>query len=84
MEKDIEKEVLAIVSGKCLEGYEPKMDSDLYDDLAFDSLDVVEVAIDTERRFGIMINDADYDKWRTPADIVRSVEKELKEKEEAL
>ena len=47
-------------------------------------MDVEEVAIDTERRFGIMINDADYDKWRTPADIVRSVEKKLKEKEEAL
>lgn len=81
---DIEKEVLTIVSAKCLTEDEPKMDSDLFDNLAFDSLDVVEVAIDTERRFGIMINDADYDKWRTPADIVRSVEKELKEKEEAL
>lgn len=75
---------MAIVSAKCLTEDEPKMDSDLFDNLAFDSLDVVEVAIDTERRFGIMINDADYDKWRTPADIVRSVEKELKEKEEAL
>lgn len=75
---------MAIVSGKCLTGDESKMDSDLYDDLAFDSLDVVEVVIDTDRRFGIMINDADYDKWRTPADIVRSVEKELKEKEARL
>lgn len=75
---------MTIVSAKCLTEDEPKMDSDLFDNLAFDSLDVVEVAIDTERRFGIMINDADYDKWRTPADIVRSVEKELKEKEEAL
>ena len=81
---DIEKEVLTIVSAKCLTEDEPKMDSDLFDNLAFDSLDVVEVCIDVERRFGIMINDADYDKWRTPADIVRSVEKELKEKEEAL
>lgn len=75
---------MTIVSAKCLTEDEPKMDSDLFDNLAFDSLDVVEVAIDTERRFGIMINDADYDKWRTPADIVRRVEKELKEKEEAL
>ena len=75
---------MAIVSQKCLTGDEPKMDSYLYDDLAFDSLDVVEVAIDTERRFGIMINDADYDKWRTPADIVRTVEKALKEKEARL
>ena len=78
---DIKKEVLAIVSAKCLTEDDPKMDSDLYDDLAFDSLDVVEVCIDVERRFGINVEPADYDHWRTPADICRTVREMLERKE---
>ena len=49
-------------------------DSRLVDDLGMDSLDAVELAIATERQFGLSISDEQVSKLVTVADIMKLVE----------
>lgn len=53
----------------------------LYDDLGFDSLDLVEILIDVEVEYDISIRDEDSDQWQTIDDIVKTCEDCLKAKE---
>ena len=44
---------------------------DIYNDLGFDSLDAVELALKVETKYDIVINDEDLEKFRTVDDIVK-------------
>lgn len=48
-------------------------DSDLREDLGADSLDLVEVGMDLEDEFGILVSDEDIEKFVTVEDIVEFV-----------
>ncbi len=52
---------------------EIKLDARLIDDLGMDSLDAVELAIATEREFGVAISDDQVAKLETTADIMALV-----------
>lgn len=52
----------------------------LYDDLGFDPLDLVEILIEVEREYNISIRDEDSDQWQTIDDIVKTCEEYLKAK----
>lgn len=51
-----------------------RWDADLRDDLGADSLDAVELAHAVEEEFGIQVSDAAADAWRTPDDMLATVE----------
>lgn len=55
----------------------------LGDDLAVDSLDLLEVVIDLESVFGICVPERDVDRLRTVADLVHVVAKYLWERDHA-
>lgn len=50
-------------------------DQHLVNDLAFDSLDRVDLSLTLERKFDIKIDDEATDGWRTVADVVKTVER---------
>lgn len=56
-----------------------RLDAKLGDDLGMDSLDAVELAIATERQFGIGVSDEQIAKLGTVADIVALVQRLLDE-----
>lgn len=51
-----------------------KPESNLIEDLQMDDLDIVELAIDIEEEFGIMLDD-DFEESKTVADVIAAVEK---------
>lgn len=53
------------------------LESDLEKDLGADSLDIVELVMDIERKFGVAVSDADAATIRTVGDAVRFVHAEL-------
>jgi acyl carrier protein len=53
--------------------------SDLYDDLMFDELDIVELLIALEEVFNIIIEDDDAFQWKTVKDIISYVADEKEE-----
>lgn len=53
------------------------LESDLEKDLGADSLDIVELIMDIERKFGVAVSDADAATIRTVGDAVRFVHAEL-------
>lgn len=57
----------------CDEG-ELKMETSLVDDLGADSLDAVELIMALEDEFGIKIDEADHDKFKTIGSIVEYIE----------
>ena len=54
-------------------------ESKLNDDLAFDSLDYVDLAVKLEEEFDIKIEDDAIDEWKTVQDIVDYVDKLLQQ-----
>jgi len=87
MRDNVEPRVRAVVADHLGVGSEDlTQDVSLIDDLAADSLDLVEVAIALETTFGIVISEAAIDQVRTYGDLVETVEalaRERRELEEA-
>ena len=54
-------------------------ESKLNDDLVFDSLDYVDLAVKLEKEFDIKIEDDVIDKWKTVQDVVDYVDKLLQQ-----
>ena len=51
-----------------------KDDSNLIKDLKYDDLDLVELVMAVEEKFGIDVDDEEADKWKKVSDIVKCVE----------
>jgi acyl carrier protein len=47
-------------------------------DLGLDSLDVVELAMEVEREFDLIVSDIEVESWLTVEDILKTVETKLK------
>ncbi|CAB4133538.1 AcpP Acyl carrier protein [uncultured Caudovirales phage] len=71
-------EILSKQFGKTPEEINPN--KSLSDDLGADSLDVMEIITDTEYKFGITIEDGEYEHCNTVQDIINLIEKKLKDK----
>ena len=72
---DLEGRVKQILTNRLgMSGDEITPDSRLVDDLGMDSLDAVELAIATERQFGLSISDEQVAKLVTVADIMKLVQ----------
>jgi len=72
---DLEAQVKQILTTRLgMPAAEITPDSRLVDDLGMDSLDAVELAIATERQFGLSISDEQVSKLVTVADIMKLVE----------
>ncbi len=71
----LEDDVKKIVSEKLSVSIdEVKIDSNFIDDLKADSLDIVELGMAFEDKFGVSIPDEDYEKLRTVKDAVNYIE----------
>jgi acyl carrier protein len=71
----LEDDVKKIVSEKLSVAIdEVKIDSNFIDDLKADSLDIVELGMAFEDKFGVSIPDEDYEKLRTVKDAVNYIE----------
>ncbi len=71
----LEDDVKKIVSEKLSVSIdEVKSDSNFIDDLKADSLDIVELGMAFEDKFGVSIPDEDYEKLRTVSDAVKYIE----------
>jgi acyl carrier protein len=71
----LEDEVKKIVSEKLSVSIdEVKIDSNFIDDLKADSLDIVELGMAFEDKFGVSIPDEDYEKLRTVKNAVDYIE----------
>ena len=71
----LEDDVKKIVSEKLSVSIdEVKLDSNFIDDLKADSLDIVELGMAFEDKFGVSIPDEDYEKLRTVNDAVQYIE----------
>jgi acyl carrier protein len=67
----LEDQVIAIVSQKLSVPIEEiKLESNFIEDLRADSLDLVELGMAFEDKFGVSIPDEDYEKLKTVADSV--------------
>lgn len=71
--KDIKEKICYIVADKMEENVEITENSDFAFDLGLDSLDMVEVFMDTETVFGINISKYEEDDIKTVSDLVRLV-----------
>lgn len=87
MTASLESRVHALIAHNVTFGDEAKITptADIFDDLGFDSRDIVEVIIGAEEEFGIpAIPDEAYQNVRTVADVVavvqRAVEKQVRVK----
>ena len=47
----------------------------LNEDLGLDSLDLVEIGMEIEREFGIIIPDSEVEQWETVGDVIKSSER---------
>lgn len=71
----LEDEVKKIVSEKLSVSIDDvKTESNFIDDLKADSLDIVELGMAFEDKFGVSIPDEDYEKLRTVQDAVKYIE----------
>jgi len=71
----LEDDVKKIVSEKLsVSADDVKMESNFIDDLKADSLDIVELGMAFEDKFGVSIPDEDYEKLRTVKDAVQYIE----------
>lgn len=50
-------------------------DTRLSEDLGLDSLDLVEIGMEIEREYGIIIPDIEVEQWKTVGDVVKSTER---------
>ncbi len=71
MSQSLEEKVIAIVSEQLsVPVDEIKLESSFIDDLKADSLDIVELGMAFEDKFGVSIPDEDYEKLKTVGDAV--------------
>ncbi|RLS52412.1 MAG: acyl carrier protein [Planctomycetota bacterium] len=71
----LEDDVKKIVSEKLSVSLEEvQTNSNFIDDLKADSLDIVELGMAFEDKFGVSIPDEDYEKLRTVSDAVKYIE----------
>jgi acyl carrier protein len=69
--QSLEEKVIAIVSEQLSVPVEEiKLESNFIDDLKADSLDIVELGMAFEDKFGVSIPDEDYEKLKTVGDAV--------------
>jgi len=81
MEKKIDLETVAeVIRGLYDDPEQITADMKLMDDLSFDDLDMVELAMALEEEFGIEIPDEDCEKWKTVGDVVGCLKKICGEK----
>ena len=74
-----------LVQSLCLDTTEITPTSSLREDLAADSLDVVEMALELEDAFSIApFTDAEGDAMKTVRDVMKAVEKKIAEREKAV
>lgn len=72
---DVKKEIINLLCEKL--GFEPieiTEDKDFINDLGTDSLDMVEIVMGIEEKFGLRIADSEIDGIRTVGDLTRKVE----------
>ncbi|MCC3160469.1 phosphopantetheine-binding protein [Hymenobacter sp. 15J16-1T3B] len=74
METSIQWQVERLLRHKQHSAFRLQPDSKLSDDLGLDSIELVELVIDLERRFHIEIPDPRVETLRTVQDVVRCVE----------
>lgn len=80
---DIQAQTIAVISEQLgVKIEEIKLDSKIMDDLGADSLDTVELVMALEERFGLEISDEEAEKLLTVEQVIKYLEKMLKEKEE--
>ena len=75
--KRVIKQISSLWAG--LDEEEICAESKLNDDLVFDSLDYVDLAVKLEKEFDIKIEDDVIDKWKTVQDVVDYVDKLLQQ-----
>jgi len=69
------EDVRVIVSDSlCLDYSDIQEDSDLVENLGADSLDIVDIILELEDKFNIVIEDEDAEKFKTVSDIVKHIE----------
>ena len=69
----LEEKIKDMVLVQC--GETPKDMSDLFEDLGFDSLDAIELVMDVEEEFDLVIQDDEAMKFKCPADVVAYLKK---------
>lgn len=72
--KELALSILAEVSGYEIEDLKPE--SNLFDDLGMDELDIVELEMETEKVFDVDLSESgeDSEKWETVGDYLEFVE----------
>lgn len=53
------------------------LDSDIFDDIGADSLDIVEMLMDVESQWDIVVDDSEILGFRTVGDVVKLVEQKI-------
>ncbi len=53
------------------------LDSDIFDDIGADSLDIVEMLMDVESQWNIVVDDSEILGFRTVGDVVKLVEQKI-------
>lgn len=73
----LEKIRTLMVDSCCIdEDQEVNAESDLFNDLLFDSLYIVNLVMAIEEEFEIQILDSDYEQMKTVADVVRFIDEQ--------
>ncbi len=81
MNKTIDEQIRSIIAEKSgVELVEVTMEADLRVDLDADSLDMVEIAMEFEKKFNIDISDEERDGLQTVGDLVRLIKSKQDEK----
>lgn len=70
---NLENKISEMVMLQC--GEAPKAMTDTFEDLGFDSLDKIELVMDVEEEFDLVVEDDVADKMKCPADVVAYLEK---------
>ena len=78
--ENMKKQVIDLLCDKlgCDEGFINE-ETQIVNDLGADSLDMVEIIIDMERKFEITLSDEDFNEIVTVGDLIKKIEDKLKE-----
>lgn len=75
--KQIFEKVKSILAEKGVESESIKLESNIFDDFGFDSLDQVEMIIELEKRFHISIEDEVAENIKTVSEMIDAVSTQL-------
>ena len=78
---ETKEQIISILADKL--GYEKSEineNQDFINDLGTDSLDIVEIIIEVEKKFGLKIEDEEVDEIKTVGDLIQKVEELSKNK----